>query len=70
MRHPRYVGCWLIALGLALATGFLAMWGLFLWAIIGFSIMAYLEEKELQKRFGKEYTNYMQRVPAFFPKFF
>lgn len=70
VRHPRYAGFWLIALGLALATGFLAMWGLFFWAIIGFSMMAHLEEKELQKRFGKEYKEYMQRVPAFFPKIF
>lgn len=70
VRHPRYVGYWLIALGLALATGFLAMWALFFWLVIGFSIMAYLEEKELQKRFGKEYIDYMQRVPAFIPKFF
>lgn len=70
VRHPRYVGYWLIALGLALATGFLAMWALFFWAVIGLSMMAYLEEKELQKRFGKEYTDYMQRVPQFFPKLF
>ncbi|MDO8582063.1 MAG: isoprenylcysteine carboxylmethyltransferase family protein [bacterium] len=70
MRHPRYVGCWLIAFGLALATGFLALWELLFWTVIGFSTMAYLEEKELQKRFGKEYTEYMQRVPTFIPKIF
>ena len=70
VRHPRYGGYWLIALGLALTTGFLVMWELFFWAIIGFSIMAYLEEKELQKRFGNAYKDYMTRVPAFLSKLY
>ncbi len=70
IRHPRYIGYWMMALGFAMTTGFFLMWIFFIWLIIGLAALALLEERELRQRFGKEYTDYMRRVPAFIPKFF
>lgn len=70
MRHPRYIGYWLIALGFSMTTGLLFLWLFFIWLVVGLSILALLEERELRQRFGKTYTDYMQRVPAFLPKLF
>ncbi len=70
IRHPRYIGHWMIALGLAMTTGLLLMWLFFIWLVIGLAALALLEERELRQRFGKAYADYMCRVPAFFPKIF
>ncbi|MBI4281307.1 isoprenylcysteine carboxylmethyltransferase family protein [Candidatus Uhrbacteria bacterium] len=70
MRHPRYIGYWMMALGFAMTTGLLLMWLFFIWLIVGLAALALLEERELRQRFGKEYADYMRRVPAFIPKFF
>lgn len=70
MRHPRYLGFWVMALGFWFATGLWIMWILFVWSLIGFVTLGILEERELQQRFGKSYKEYMQRVPRFLPKIF
>ena len=68
VRHPLYVGNWLIACGLfvvardalLLAVGPLAVLGWYL-KISG------EEEKFLRERFGEEYEAYARAVPRFFP---
>jgi len=69
VRHPGYSGLVLIYFGFAL--GFGAVWML-IPAVI-FTILtcvtAIKEEKFLKERFGKEYEEYMKRVPwRFIPK--
>lgn len=58
-----------ISLGIFLSSGIQAV-GLF--AQIDFLIVSliimYLEENELQQRFGDEYRSYMIRVPRFIPR--
>lgn len=70
MRHPRYIGYWMMALGFAMTTGLLFMSLFFCWLVAGLSTLALLEERELRQRFGKAYTDYMCRVSAFIPKLF
>lgn len=65
VRHPRYVGYWLLALGLALATGLVALWASFAWLVVGFSWLAIVEERELVRRFGPPYVAYQREVPRF-----
>ena len=69
MRHPRYIGYWLMALGFAITTGLTFMWIFFAWLVTGLVLLARLEEREMRKRFGTAYTSYMKRVPAFIPHF-
>jgi protein-S-isoprenylcysteine O-methyltransferase Ste14 len=69
VRNPMYLGILLIGLGVVLTL-------LYPWAIavfiLGFLIRyAYLfskEEKELLKRFGKQYSSYMKQVPRIIPR--
>ena len=68
MRHPQYVGFVLIMFG------FLLMWPTIL-TLAMFPILLYMyhrlgksEEADSIKSFGQEYTNYMNRTPAFIPK--
>lgn len=65
-RHPRYVEHPLWALGLALVFGYFSFLWFFVYLLIGFSLVAYFEEQELIKRYGKEYLEYRKKVPAFF----
>ncbi|MEW5949133.1 MAG: isoprenylcysteine carboxylmethyltransferase family protein [Thermodesulfobacteriota bacterium] len=69
MRHPTYLAHSMIFLGAFLITGILTV-GLI--AVLDFFtvhvIIIPFEEKELQRRFGDEYTEYKRRVPKFFPK--
>ena len=64
-RHPRYLGYWLLGLGLALATGLIALWAVLGWLVAGFGWLAALEERELVRRFGAAYVAYQRRVPRF-----
>jgi protein-S-isoprenylcysteine O-methyltransferase Ste14 len=69
IRHPLYVGSFLVGLGLATAGGrwiFIPFFlGLFSWLYMR-AIRA--EERELARRFGAEYRGYRSRVPAFLPR--
>lgn len=68
VRHPTYLAHTLIFLGVFLFTGILATAVLALadFALVNFIIIP-LEEKELLKRLGTKYADYMNRVPRFFP---
>jgi hypothetical protein len=69
VRHPLYLGSFLVGTGLATAGG--VWWilpvfiGLFLW-MYGRTIVA--EERGLSSRFGSRYREYRERVPAFLPR--
>ena len=70
VRHPLYVGNFLMWLGPALVTADL-------WFIISFCLLywvyyeriMYAEEQFLRKKFGAEYLRWSSTVPAFLPNF-
>ncbi len=70
MRHPIYVAhlsmmaAWTLGSGLLVAFVLLAIS-----AFVTFPLMIWLEERELEKRFGQEFHNYKKSVPLV-PKFF
>ena len=70
VRHPIYLGAYVICFGLGLV--FFA-WAWFAVMILFFPFW-YLEgkteEEEMQKRFGQEYISYQEGTGMFFPKVF
>ena len=68
VRHPQYVGLFLVT------VGFLLQWPsittLIMWPILMFSYyrLALREENDVEKIFGKQYEEYRKRVPTFIPK--
>lgn len=76
VRHPLYLGSFLIGFGLCMAGSSFKYWlgsGI-IWLIflLSFGIIYYFEifaeEKDLEKIFGEEYRHYSQAVPRFFPR--
>ncbi len=69
MRHPQYLGLFLITVGM------LIQWPTFLtlamWPVLMFMYyrLAHKEEKALENRFGYSYAVYKQQVPMFLPRF-
>lgn len=66
-RNPRYVQVFLALVGWALLANYAA--GYFvaiLWAPLA-AVIVMLEERELRRRFGGEYTAYCERVARFWP---
>ena len=67
MRHPQYTGIILII------TAWLFAWPtlptLVMWPILAFAYykLARREERDMESSFGKEYRDYMERVPMFLP---
>jgi protein-S-isoprenylcysteine O-methyltransferase Ste14 len=69
VRHPLYLGNYLMWLGPAVYTGHV-------WFMIGFTFMYWVyyerimfaEEQFLRKKFGKTYLDWSAKVPAFVPK--
>ena len=68
VRHPQYVGLFLVT------TGFLVQWpSLLVFLMWPVMTMAYIrlarkEDEHLAEKFGQLFTEYRQRVPAFFPR--
>jgi protein-S-isoprenylcysteine O-methyltransferase Ste14 len=67
VRHPVYLGHLCELLAWCLGTGLVVCYGLTAFAIVTGTIMIRLEDKELEQRFGEEYTDYRRRVPAVIP---
>lgn len=67
IRHPIYASVLLIVLGLALTT--LSIAGLTVWLLffIFYNHISAYEEKILMKKFGKEYADYVKKVPRWIP---
>lgn len=69
MRHPQYVGLFLVTLGLLVQWPTLIT--LVLWPFLTFAYyrLAFKEEQEVSRQFPEEYARYRAKVPAFVPKF-
>ena len=64
MRHPIYVAHLLNLAGWALGSGLAVSFVLLaISTLITFPLMIWLEEQELEKRFGKSFQEYKARVP-------
>lgn len=69
MRHPQYTGILLIS------SGFLIQWPtlitliLFPFLVVMYYKLAKREEKDIEKRYKREYLNYKKKVPMFIPSF-
>lgn len=69
VRHPLYLGNFLMWLAPALLTGhfwFIVAFCLLYW--VYYERIMYAEEQFLRRRFGEEYLEWAQNVPAFFPQ--
>ncbi len=70
VRHPLYVGSFLMGLGLAVSVQNAAWWALgYVLLFVGFFLPAiHVEELRLQSIFGAEYQDLMVEVPALLPR--
>jgi len=68
-RHPTYLAHTLIFAGAFLLSGVLTVALITMIDFLTVQIVIIpLEERELQRRFGQEYEDYMKKVPRFFPR--
>jgi protein-S-isoprenylcysteine O-methyltransferase Ste14 len=69
-RNPMLLGLFIILLGLGLLLGSLSLIFIFtpIFILINLLYLKAIEEKEMEKKFGKQYLEYKKRVPMFFPK--
>lgn len=69
MRHPQYTGIILVTLGMLIHWPTLIT--LLIWPILtlAYYYLAKKEEKEMEKKFGKSYQEYKNRISMFFPSF-
>jgi len=67
VRHPVYLAAILLYLGLIVLTLSLISAGIWIMIIIFYWAISRFEEKLLLNKFGKEYEEYMQKVPMLFP---
>ncbi len=69
LRHPLYLGNFLIGLGFAIISHNLLIFTYFL---LGFPLFYYFaikeEESELLKKFKEDFIEYKNKMPAFFPR--
>jgi protein-S-isoprenylcysteine O-methyltransferase Ste14 len=68
VRHPYYLGHLCELLGWTLGTGLAVLLVLTVFGVITGAVMIGAEERELETRFGSEYRDYKQRVPAILPR--
>lgn len=68
IRHPIYFFELAMIVGVFLITGVLSILFILLICAILIYPMTTLEEAELKERFGREYEDYVKRVPRLFPK--
>lgn len=68
IRHPQYTGLFLVTIG------FLIQWPtiitFFMWPILMFTYyrLTKREDRDLESKFGKQFLEYKERVPAFIPR--
>ena len=68
VRHPVYLGHLCAMMAWSTGTGLAVCYGLTAFAVLSGSVMIRLEDRELQRRFGDEYREYRQKVPAVIPR--
>ncbi len=64
VRHPVYLAHLCEMLAWSIGTGLAVCYGLTVLALVTGAVMIRMEDAELEKRFGEEYTEYRRRVPA------
>ncbi|MBM3141623.1 MAG: isoprenylcysteine carboxylmethyltransferase family protein [Chloroflexi bacterium] len=71
VRNPMLLGLFLFLLGLGILLSSLSLIFIFtpLFIVLNVLYLKAVEEKELEKKFGKEYLEYKKRVPMFIPRF-
>jgi protein-S-isoprenylcysteine O-methyltransferase Ste14 len=71
VRNPMILGLFIFMLGLGVLLGSLPLIFIFtpLFIVINVIYIKAIEEKEMEKKFGREYLEYKKRVPMFFPWF-
>jgi protein-S-isoprenylcysteine O-methyltransferase Ste14 len=70
VRHPLYLGNFLMWLGICLITGnfwFIAVFCIIYW--VYYERIMYAEEEFLNNKFGADYAEWTKKTPAFLPKF-
>ena len=70
VRHPLYLGNFLLGLGIAFFTGsfwFVLVYCLVYW--LTFERIMFAEEQFLRQKFGQTYTDWANKTPAFIPDF-
>ena len=68
VRHPVYLGHLCEMVAWSLGSGLVVCWSLTAFAVITEAVMIRMEEAELEKRFGTEYSRYQRSVPAVLPR--
>lgn len=68
VRHPVYLAHLLEMLAWSIASGLAVCYALTAFAIVTGTIMIRMEDNELEKRFGNDYSKYKQQVPAVIPR--
>lgn len=70
VRNPMLLGLFIFMFGLGAVLGSLSLIFIFtpLFIVLNVLYIKAIEEKELEKRFGKEYLEYKKRVPMFTPR--
>jgi protein-S-isoprenylcysteine O-methyltransferase Ste14 len=70
LRHPLYLGNFLMWLAPAMLTGYLSFMLIFIFLYwIYYERIMFAEEQFLRKKFGEKYVNWSLQVPAFVPSF-
>ena len=69
VRNPMLLGLFIFMLGLGVLFGSLSLIFIFtpLFIVLNVLYLKAIEEKELEKKFGREYTEYKKKVPMFIP---
>ncbi|UCG55176.1 MAG: isoprenylcysteine carboxylmethyltransferase family protein [Dehalococcoidia bacterium] len=70
IRNPMLLGLFIFLLGLGVLLGSFSLIFIFtpLFVVINVSYLKAIEEKEMEKKFGRQYLEYKKKVPMFFPK--
>lgn len=68
-RNPMAIGFFLIFIGIAFIRRSYAMFFLTaVMVVIGHLFIVHVEEKDMEKRFGKDYLQYKKKVPRWLPR--
>jgi protein-S-isoprenylcysteine O-methyltransferase Ste14 len=68
VRHPVYLAHLCEMLAWSVGSGLAVCWALTAFAIVTGAVMIKMEDRELEKRFGKQYRGYRLAVPALLPR--
>jgi len=68
VRHPVYLAHLCEMVAWSAGTGLVVCWALTAIAVVTGAVMIHMEDAELEKRFGSEYSGYRSSVPAVVPR--